>query len=138
MALVKCSECGKEVSDKAQSCPNCGSPIASLNVTLIMTGLPKRCIGAKAIDVYFNGELKTSVDKGATVTLTLPGGGTVDFETRYNFRNQKQSFQIPAGTTTNLEFDFGPMGGLRVLEVNPRKGGGSFFEVSMDMPDFED
>lgn len=29
MALIKCSECGKEVSDKAISCPNCGYPIQS-------------------------------------------------------------------------------------------------------------
>ena len=27
MALISCSECGKEISDKAQSCPNCGNPI---------------------------------------------------------------------------------------------------------------
>ena len=27
MALIKCSECGKEVSSKAKSCPNCGNPI---------------------------------------------------------------------------------------------------------------
>ena len=27
MALIKCSECGKEVSDKATACPNCGAPI---------------------------------------------------------------------------------------------------------------
>lgn len=27
MALIKCSECGKEISDKAASCPNCGNPI---------------------------------------------------------------------------------------------------------------
>lgn len=26
MALVKCPECGKEISDKAASCPNCGCP----------------------------------------------------------------------------------------------------------------
>lgn len=26
MALVKCPECGKEISDKATSCPNCGCP----------------------------------------------------------------------------------------------------------------
>ena len=26
MALIKCSECGKEISDKATSCPNCGCP----------------------------------------------------------------------------------------------------------------
>ncbi len=29
MALIKCSECGKEVSDKAPACPNCGAPIGS-------------------------------------------------------------------------------------------------------------
>ena len=29
MALIKCPECGKEVSDKAKACPNCGYPIAS-------------------------------------------------------------------------------------------------------------
>ena len=28
MALINCSECGKEVSDKASTCPNCGAPIA--------------------------------------------------------------------------------------------------------------
>jgi len=29
MALIKWSECGKEVSDKATACPNCGAPIGS-------------------------------------------------------------------------------------------------------------
>lgn len=27
MALIKCSECGKEISDMAQCCPNCGKPM---------------------------------------------------------------------------------------------------------------
>ena len=27
MALIKCSECGQMVSDKATKCPNCGNPI---------------------------------------------------------------------------------------------------------------
>ena len=27
MALVKCKECGKDVSDKAKTCPNCGADI---------------------------------------------------------------------------------------------------------------
>ena len=31
MALIKCSECGREVSDKASTCPNCGNPIKSKN-----------------------------------------------------------------------------------------------------------
>lgn len=27
MALIKCPECGKEISDVAVKCPNCGYPI---------------------------------------------------------------------------------------------------------------
>lgn len=27
MALVKCSECGREVSDRAAACPHCGNPL---------------------------------------------------------------------------------------------------------------
>ena len=30
MALIRCPECGKEISDKAEACPNCGYPIAGL------------------------------------------------------------------------------------------------------------
>ena len=26
MALIKCPECGREISDKAASCPGCGCP----------------------------------------------------------------------------------------------------------------
>lgn len=31
MALIKCPECGKDISDKAQVCINCGYPISDLN-----------------------------------------------------------------------------------------------------------
>ena len=27
MALIKCKECGKEISDLAASCPHCGAPV---------------------------------------------------------------------------------------------------------------
>ncbi|MFZ6696827.1 zinc-ribbon domain-containing protein [Stenotrophomonas acidaminiphila] len=27
MALIKCTECGRELSDKAAACPGCGAPI---------------------------------------------------------------------------------------------------------------
>ena len=27
IALINCPECGKEISEKAKSCPNCGCPI---------------------------------------------------------------------------------------------------------------
>lgn len=35
MALIKCTECGNMVSDKADKCPNCGCPVLDiLNETI--------------------------------------------------------------------------------------------------------
>ena len=31
MSLIVCSECGKQVSDKADNCPNCGAPVTAKN-----------------------------------------------------------------------------------------------------------
>ena len=45
MALVKCTDCGKEVSENAETCPNCGNPVrleskklSSAAITLIIIG----------------------------------------------------------------------------------------------------
>lgn len=35
MALIKCKECGKEISDKAKVCVNCGNPIFQEKVKTI-------------------------------------------------------------------------------------------------------
>lgn len=32
MALIKCPECNKEISDKAAACPNCGAPVVMSEV----------------------------------------------------------------------------------------------------------
>ena len=37
MALIKCSECGKDISDKATSCPACGNPLHSQVVEAVKT-----------------------------------------------------------------------------------------------------
>lgn len=29
MALISCSECGKQISDRADACPHCGAPVVS-------------------------------------------------------------------------------------------------------------
>ncbi len=33
MALIKCSECGKEISDRAGACPGCGAPVNGSTAT---------------------------------------------------------------------------------------------------------
>lgn len=39
MALIKCSECGKEISDKAKICPNCGVDFKKNTMTLKIIGI---------------------------------------------------------------------------------------------------
>lgn len=33
MALIKCEECGKEISDKATACPHCGVPKSTIKLS---------------------------------------------------------------------------------------------------------
>lgn len=33
MALIKCPECGKEISDKAKACPNCECPMDEMTTS---------------------------------------------------------------------------------------------------------
>lgn len=46
MALVKCSECGKDVSDKAQTCPHCGNPMSPVPPAPPMPPMPPTPGGA--------------------------------------------------------------------------------------------
>ncbi len=56
MALIKCKECGREISDRANLCPNCGCPIdASPSGTVrIKVSVLKSPTG-------FNGNQKVSI-----------------------------------------------------------------------------
>ena len=44
--LIKCNECGKEVSDKANTCPNCGAPIKEDEIKKGQQTFVKRLIAA--------------------------------------------------------------------------------------------
>lgn len=37
MALIKCTECGKEISEKASACPFCGNPMAKQPLVIEQT-----------------------------------------------------------------------------------------------------
>lgn len=38
MSLIKCRECGKEISDQADRCPNCGCPVEQKRYTTSFSG----------------------------------------------------------------------------------------------------
>ena len=58
MALIRCQECNKEVSDKANSCPGCGAPINNTIVqqqTIVIT--PNKSKSLAALLALFLGGL---------------------------------------------------------------------------------
>ena len=54
MALIKCPECGKEISDRAAACPNCGYPIDSKPVEPVVGSEPVAEVGPTVVSLGEN------------------------------------------------------------------------------------
>jgi len=83
MALINCSECGKEISDKARSCPNCGNPIHQ-TIEVVNTE-PK--------DLLKFPELPTNLEIGKQI---VNWGGNAAFDGVYN-QEENLITEIPSG-----------------------------------------
>lgn len=83
MALIKCPECGKEVSSGATSCPNCGHPISpqkeisykAVTVDQLMNDLTSNAMNAA--ETYKNQYLEVSgklstIDSSGKYISVLP------------------------------------------------------------------
>lgn len=46
MAIIKCTECGKEISDKAPACLGCGAPILNAASVSVVNSAPIRVVRA--------------------------------------------------------------------------------------------
>lgn len=57
MALLKCPECGKEVSDAASSCPHCGRPIRDQKSSKMTIRVLSLLFGALLILLWFGGRI---------------------------------------------------------------------------------
>lgn len=77
MALIKCAECGNEVSDSAVSCPKCGAPVAKAP-----TGGARRvgCLTSALVIfalLVFIGYLTDGIDDPASHTSTTSAAPTI-------------------------------------------------------------
>lgn len=66
MALIKCPECKREVSDRANSCPACGCPIGNGGTA---TGSSGNTTFEKRINEYIKNGYKLTKRQGNTVKL---------------------------------------------------------------------
>ncbi len=69
MSLIKCPECGKEVSDKASACPNCGCPLhsaPSATPTQNINNIPQPRYQNAASNTTSNNYAQVQPQQGAT------------------------------------------------------------------------
>lgn len=72
MAIVSCPECGKQVSDRASACPNCGCPIAQAaasNVVKIAVAQHPNVLGCVVPIKDTSGRLLVNAFSGSAVEI---------------------------------------------------------------------
>lgn len=111
MALIKCAECGKEISDKASACMNCGCPIEKekKKIRIIKSGgLALRC--SVFIDNQPVGQIGIGSNKNIEIEVPI---GTHYISTITQVKNQStiigaygdNVMTTPITTSTSQEQD---------------------------------
>lgn len=73
MALVKCPECGKEISSKAAACPNCGNPMPKQMCDIIFQRLSTMMV-AVMCNVSIDGNPVGTIKSGDELRTTISVG----------------------------------------------------------------
>ena len=77
MALIKCPECGKEISDKAKACPECGYKMKKSKIKfipiLICALLVVACVGGA---LYYKNEIALNANEKAALMMINEIKGT--------------------------------------------------------------
>lgn len=105
MALIKCTECGKEISDKAQSCPNCGCPIeaAPYGTVKIKVSVLKSSSG-------LNGNQNVTIFSGSKTLWTGSSGEVAEIH-----------FEKPTNITVKYHLSLMHYGGECSGTIDPSK-----------------
>lgn len=88
MALIKCKECGKEISSDAKSCPHCGKPNQEAAITAKITKKITRKISPLQIGIIGTGVLVLIFV--LVVVATAPPNGM----TRYEYKQGIAALEI--------------------------------------------
>ena len=104
MALIKCPECGREISDTASVCPGCGAPVRKPGC-VVRFKRPGAFLVGKAVSgmVYVDGQRVGSAATGSTFEVYLSyGEHSVSIEsndaTRFGSkRSSAETLNIPLG-----------------------------------------
>ena len=111
MALIKCPECGKEISERAQSCLNCGCPIQAKKETVdektdancvLIHGYEEIFSVSPNVDIYVGDKLVGEVSPASEFKLPITG----DCELTFKSNTRSRKVQIRKGIDTHVFLSF--------------------------------
>ena len=117
MALIQCSECGHQVSDKAVSCPMCGAPIAGATLATISSNVIKLVWEGKyavteiPMEVKVNGKLIGTYSYNSGFEVYIPITANV-MELTLNAQGINSTFKLQVKPNENYtcNISLGTMG----------------------------
>jgi hypothetical protein len=134
MALIKCKECGKEISMGAQTCPQCGAPVATKStgaavVSLVVLGgflwIP--------YSVFFGGSATTSVPY--SVTYYVEGTTSTASLTYENAQGEAQQEKVRVPWQTSFKTKRGSF--LYLSAKNEESYGDVTVRITVDGKEFK-
>jgi hypothetical protein len=125
MALVKCKECGQQISTDAKACPSCGKKRTSC-VTLGCAAILVLCLVGFIASLVVVHDGGTPGTKPSATTPPVPVPGTQWNYSQIEDKMGKGTSYFAMVTSTNaLDFDFpysGPQHATLTLRTHPRHG----------------
>jgi hypothetical protein len=97
MALIKCGECGKEISDKAEACLECGCPIKQPQESVSSSSVKVQDHDSSTVKTSSSGGIAPEIPTGlywATAILGFPlgTGMALGFSIGANYRIKKGDY----------------------------------------------
>lgn len=102
MALIKCGECGKEISDKAAACIGCGAPTAAV-ASVAMSPATSSGVG----DLNGDGKIDFEDFKTALSRSKQFAAGKVDAAVQFGKEKLQSAKERDAAAIKKLEQEFG-------------------------------
>lgn len=107
MAMIKCPECGKDISDKAAACPNCGCPISgatSDSAKLTFSMASQRFLVSATVSVSLDGEDVGLLSDGQSFSIDVPKGAH-DLFLKGSMRKKEVKLNIAGDTRVDVKFN---------------------------------
>ncbi len=107
MALIKCSECGKEISDKAAACPNCGMPLKKEDrgtYDVIITREKQKFLVNPKMKVTVDTTDEYILENNSNITIPLTTGAhTIIFSS--SIRKTQVNINVTENMNINVKFN---------------------------------